>query len=164
MNPGDETIGPGPKVEKNGLYMLLWDTDIKDKYHWGLFVAQTEISGILFHQTNGPDWKFVIEPENTTLSENLLAGLKLGVLEGSTEDWILSVKECVRGVSVDEGEEFTCRTWALAAVYELGDCGFIGMMPDWGKVRFIEEEANRLARTALGMRVQMVVPSEMSAP
>lgn len=163
LNSGAESIGPGPRVEKNGLYMLLWDTGIKDKYHWGLFIALSEISGILFHQTtNGPNWVFIMERKNTTRSENLLAGLKLGVLENVTEDWIESVKECVRATEV-EGE-FTCRTWALTALYDMTNQGFIGLMPEWRKILFIEEEAKKLARTALGMKAKMIIPSEMSAP
>jgi hypothetical protein len=92
-------------------------------------VAVTDISRVLFHQTlNGLEWVFVMEPKNTTKSETLLASLKLGVLENVTEDWIQSMKQCVRTTAV-EGE-FTCRAWALAALYDMADYGFIGLMPD----------------------------------
>lgn len=70
------------------------------------------------------------------------------------------MKECLRETVVERGD-FTCRRWALAGVYELADLGFVGMMPDWEKVWFVEEEAKRLARMARGMGVRIVVGSEM---
>lgn len=97
-----------------------------------------------------------------TKSEQLLAGLKVGNLEDVSEEWVGRVKECVRGASarVVDGEEFTCRTWLLGGVYELADGGFIGMIPDWGTVKFVEEEAGKLAGMAKGLGVRVVVESE----
>ena len=163
LGAGDNSIGPGPKVEKNGLYMLLWPTDVVGKYHWGLFIAQSETTGVLFHQNlSGLKWIFIMETKNTTTSKSLLAGLKLGVMQNVNDKWIKSVKDCVRATEV-EGE-FTCRTWALAALYDLADSGYIGLMPNWGEIYKIEEEAKQLAKTALMAEEKIVIPSEMSAP
>lgn len=50
---------------------------------------------------------------------------------------------CLRQIKV-EGD-FTCRTWALAAAFELADGGFIGMEPSWDRIGKIETEAKFLA-------------------
>lgn len=65
---------------------------------------------------------------NVAKSKTFLAALKLGVVEDTSDKWVDPMKECVRGVEF-EGE-FTCRTWALAALYDLASQRFIGMIAD----------------------------------
>ncbi|KAK2788906.1 hypothetical protein FQN51_002859 [Onygenales sp. PD_10] len=155
---------PTPKVDTNGLYLLLSSTELRDEYHWGLLVAQSEASGILYQQAlAGLDWKFIVEPTDLAASpdHNLLLALKIGIIEKTNDEWIQAIKACVRSVEV-EGQ-FTCRTWALAAVYQLASQGFIGMQPEWVNVFRIEEEAKRLAMDAYDLRTTIVIESEMSA-
>ncbi|OJD17608.1 hypothetical protein AJ78_02307 [Emergomyces pasteurianus Ep9510] len=153
---------PKPKVESNGLYLLLSNTGLRDKYHWGLFVAQTNITGVVYHQAlAGLEWKFITETADVTESHHLLLILRIGVIDGVNDEWIQAIKSCVRGVEVEE--EFTCRTWLLAAVYQLALEGYIGLQPDWKCVHKIEEEAKRLAQDAFDMGTSIVVDSELNA-
>lgn len=145
----------GPKLEKNGLYMLMSNTGRPDRYHWGLLVATSEQSGILFHEE-------LIEPKNLAETRDLLAALKLGIVEDTSDEWMDRMKECIRGVRVQG--ELSCRTWALTAVYELANEGFIGMMAEWGRIRSIELEAKYLAQDAWVTRDLSVTRSKWSVP
>lgn len=150
-------------VEPQGLYMLLYNTGVCDKYHWGIFIATDTISGMLFHQAlDGLEWKFVVEKKVVEKSKELLAALKLGVVENLDDEWIAAIKTCVRGTTVTG--DFTCRTWALAALYELADGGFIGLAPSWPLMREIEEESKDLAFKAFFSNSKSVVRSEYSRP
>ncbi|KKZ65540.1 hypothetical protein EMCG_08613 [[Emmonsia] crescens] len=160
--PRENSRDPKPKVESNGLYILLSNTGLRDKFHWGLFVAQNHTSGILYHQAiAGLEWKFIIETADVTESPRLLLALKIGVIDRVNDEWIQAIKTCVREVEVEE--EFTCRTWLLAAVYQLALQGYIGLQPDWDCVHKIEEEAKTLAQDAFHMGTSIVVNSEMYA-
>lgn len=151
------------KIEKNGLYMLMSNTGLPDKYHWGLLVATSDDSGILFHEVlSGLEWKLVIGPKSLSETSDLLTALKLGVIEDISEKWIDRMKECVRGVRVQG--ELTCRTWALTTLYELANEGFIGMIADWDRIRSIEQEARFLARDAWVTRSVFVTTSKWSVP
>ncbi|OAX85362.1 hypothetical protein ACJ72_00251 [Emergomyces africanus] len=156
------TRDPKPKVESNGLYLLLSNTGLRDRYHWGLFVAQNKITGVVYHQAlAGLEWKFITETADVTKSPHLLLVLKIGMIDGVNDEWIQAIETCVREVEVEE--EFTCRTWLLAAVYQLALQGYIGLQPDWDCVHKIEEEAKRLAQDAFDMGTSIVVDSELNA-
>ncbi|KAM5456843.1 hypothetical protein MaudCBS49596_001084 [Microsporum audouinii] len=162
--PGPQDDDNGVRVEAKGVYMILWRTDLPRKYHWGVLVATTETQGFLFHQNfSGTLWRYVVEPKNITKSGRLLVALKLGVVPDVTDEWMGAMKNCIRSTEVP-GSEFTCRTWALAAVYELANCGFIGMLPDWEVIDKIEEEAKDLAIHALDTDQKYVAVSEQSRP
>lgn len=153
---------PEPRIEKNGLYLILWGTPDPQKYHWGLLIAMDGFSGTLFHQTLlGDRWRLTIENKNVEYSRKLLTALKLGVIEDINDEWIDAIKTRVREYKV-YGEEFTCRTWALAAIYEFASEGFIGLSPDWKKVRGIEREAKALAKSAADIGDKIFGYSEFS--
>jgi hypothetical protein len=101
--------------------------------------------------------------ENVAESPGLLCALKVGVLEhGSSEAWITAIKDCVCAADVEYGHEFTCRTWALAALYELANGGFIGMVADRRKIAdVIEKESRLLARDSEILGTRMVTQSEL---
>lgn len=156
-------------VEKNGLYILLSaSTDIvpdKPNHHWALFLATTPTTGIFFHQVRSDTkWRLAIEPKRLADCRGVVAVLKLGVVEDTSDEWIQRMKECVREARVESGSELTCRTWALAALYELASEGFIGMIADWGRIRHIELEAKCLAQDVgvNGERGVVVVRSKWS--
>ncbi|KAK2813965.1 hypothetical protein FQN50_000366 [Emmonsiellopsis sp. PD_5] len=154
----------GVRVEERGLYMVLWDTGVANKYHWGLVIAQTNTSGVLYHQTlSGVQWRFVMENKNLSLSKSILVALKVGVLEKTNDEWLAAVKGIVRDVTVKDGN-LTCRTWALAALYELASAGFIGMQPNWIHIHEIEEEAKKLAEDSKLFSAKFVLPSRQSKP
>ena len=71
------------------------------------------------------------------------------------------MKECARYVQV-QGEELTCRTWALAALFELANQGSIGMLADWREIRRIEQEAKDQAYLAMSFDEQRVASSQSS--
>ncbi|KAI1962406.1 hypothetical protein LOZ58_002747 [Ophidiomyces ophidiicola] len=161
----DTSPNPSPqvsfKVEKNGLYMLLWNTGVSNKYHWSLFVALDQESGIVFHQTLlGLKWKYTAEPRNVSNSRSLLVALKLGVVEGVDDQWMAAIKDIIRQTEVTG--EFTCRTWALAALYNLADGGFIGLLPQWDDIQKIEQEAKDIAQYCYYGRVKVVRKSDFS--
>ncbi|OAL68935.1 hypothetical protein A7D00_7191 [Trichophyton violaceum] len=134
----------GARVEKKGAYMLLWSTSAEFLYHWGILIATSETGGTLFHQTyNKEMWSLAVEIRNITRSRTLLCALKLGDVEDCSGTWMNAIEECLRQTKV-EGD-FTCRTWALAAAFELADGGFIGMEPSWDRIGKIETEAKFLA-------------------
>ena len=154
---------PCPNLERKGLYMLLSNKEIPDEYHWGLLVATDSASGIFFHRSlTGQEWKLVIENKNLAEASDLLAALKLGVVEDISDKWIQRMKESVREVRVQG--ELTCRTWALTALYELANEGFLGMMAEWDKIRSIELEAKYLAQDAWVAKRALVARSKWSVP
>lgn len=160
-NTGDDT---GVRVEKNGVYMILWDTGVLGKYHWGLFIAKNDRLGVLFHQTlSGTSWQYIIENKNVAKSRSLLTALKIGVLPDSNDEWIDMVKSCIKDARV-EGDEFTCRTWALAALYEMASGGLIGLTVEWKKILDIEAEAKEAASNAKLIDVRIVTRSNLSMP
>lgn len=108
-------------------------------------------------------WRFVAEKEDISKSPGLLCALKIGVLEDTvSEEWIGAVKQCVRAAEVEDGDEFNCRAWLLAAVFELAEGGFIGMVPDRKRIkRTVERETRSLARDAQLLGTRMVSLSEM---
>lgn len=106
------TPDSGLRVEPNGLYILLWDTGFTNKYHWALLLAQSETTGVIFHQTTvfcdkdndtqgnniGEEWqwKFVAESLEVYNSPGLLCALKVGILEDAgRQEWVDAVKQCV---------------------------------------------------------------------
>ncbi|EEQ28552.1 hypothetical protein McanMca71_005336 [Microsporum canis] len=137
----------GVRVEGKGVYMLLWKTSVDALYHWGILIATGEKMGTLFHQTyNREMWHLAVEIKDVTLSQSLLCALKLGAVEDYGGTWMNAIEACIRQTEVKG--EFTCRTWALAAVFELADGGFIGMDASWDKISEIETEAKFLAGDA----------------
>lgn len=114
-------------------------------------------------QQQRENWRFVAEPEDVSRSPGLLCALKIGVLEDTlSEEWISAVKECVRAADVEDGEEFSCRTWLLAAIYELAEGGFIDVFPHRKRIgRTVEREVRSLARDAQLLGTRMVSLSEM---
>ncbi|EFW21489.1 hypothetical protein D8B26_001680 [Coccidioides posadasii str. Silveira] len=158
-------LGPAPRVEKKGLYVFLWDTGAKGKFHWGLFIARSESSGVHFHQVlDDSRWLLVKAKEDVVTSEGLLAALKVGELEDTNDEWIKAVEYCVRSARVDVKSlgDFGCRSWVLGAIYELANGGFIWLDPDWYKIRHIEVEATRLALDAVAVDMQIVSQSQMT--
>lgn len=185
------TPDSGLRVEPKGLYVVVWFTGYAARYHWALFIAQTDTVGIIFHQTTTfgaalnalksrvgvgstksgepadedprEAWRFVTEKEDLSRSPGLLCALKIGVLENTvSEEWIGAVKQCVRAAEVEDGEEFNCRAWLLAAVFELAEGGFIGMVPDRQRIKkTVERETRSLARDAELLGTRMVSLSEM---
>ncbi|KAL1958689.1 hypothetical protein VTO42DRAFT_4032 [Malbranchea cinnamomea] len=114
-------------------------------------------------------WRFITELEDVSRSPGLLCALKIGALDDDNEDaeslsdeWIAAVRECVRSAEVEDGEQFSCRTWLLAAIYELANGGFISMVPDRARIaRTVEREARALARDAEILGTRLVSLSEM---
>ena len=183
-------------------------------YHWGVLVAQTSRTGIVFHQARmppttttssatepgeggvGPDdnewaWHLVMQIEDVGSSPGLVCALQVGMVDDVTDEWMDAMKECVRsttiptssssassptdhhrpdspdnknrksGLKEKEALGFSCRTWALAAVFELADGGFIGMVPDRARLGVIELEAKMLARDTQMVGMRMVRQSVM---
>lgn len=79
-----------------------------------------------------------------------------------TDEWMDAIKQCIRSTEVP-GNEFTCRTWALAAIYELANGGFIGMPPSWETIKNIEEEANDKAMEAILSNQKLIADSRLSS-
>ncbi|PGH05120.1 hypothetical protein AJ79_06868 [Helicocarpus griseus UAMH5409] len=149
------------EIESKGLYVLLSKTGARNKYHWGLLLAQDNTSGILYHQAlAGLDWKFLVETSDITDSPNLLLALKIGVIERINDEWVQAIETCVSEVRV--GGEFTCRTWLMTAVYQLALQGYLGLQPEWVYVKQIEKEAKGLAQKALEMETVIVAESDLN--
>lgn len=124
--------------------MLLSSTSAEFLYHWGILIATSETGGTLFHQTyNQEKWNLTVEIRDIARSRSLLCALKLGNVEDCSGTWMNAIEACLRQTKV-EGN-FTCRTWALAAAFELADGGFIGMELSWDRIAKIETEAKFLA-------------------
>ncbi|GBF62394.1 hypothetical protein TMEN_4934 [Trichophyton mentagrophytes] len=158
--PTSSEYDNGLRVEAKNVYMVLSSTGLPRKYHWGILIASNELGGLIFHQTlNGTIWRYVAEFEDITRSTALLVVLKLGEVPDITAEWMDAIKQCIQAAEVP-GDGFSCRAWALAAVYELANCGFIGMEPSWEIVKKIEEEANDIAMDALFSNQKLVMDSQ----
>lgn len=133
-------------------------------------------------------WRLVMQIEDVGSSPGLLCALQVGEVDDVTDEWMDAVKECVRSTATipptttgnqhqhqqDEQNEYhgekekeragiglSCRTWALAAVFELADGGFIGMAPERARLGVIELEAKMLARDTQMVGMRMVRQSVM---
>ncbi|KAK2877794.1 hypothetical protein FQN49_001192 [Arthroderma sp. PD_2] len=153
----------GTRLSPNGIYLTLREIGWYQKYHWALLVATSPISGTLLHQTrpnSEAKWAYTAQPEDFASSRAMLVALKLGELPDTSPEWMAAVDECVRSASVRGSEPFTCRTWAMAAVYTLADGGFIDLEPCWEKVGMVEEEAKALVAGATSLDTKIVVSSK----
>ncbi|KMU76530.1 hypothetical protein CISG_01263 [Coccidioides immitis RMSCC 3703] len=123
-------LGPAPRVETKGLYVFLWDTGAKGKFHWGLFIARSESSGVHFHQVlDDSRWLLVKAKEDVVTSEGLLAALKVGELEDTNDEWIKAVEYCVaqpESMSVPWGLRLSLWSWRN---HELANAGLSGWIP-----------------------------------
>ncbi|EGE09503.1 hypothetical protein TEQG_08452 [Trichophyton equinum CBS 127.97] len=137
--PTSSEYDNGLRVEAKNVYMVLSSTGLPRKYHWSILIASNELGGLIFHQTlNGTIWRYVPD---------------------ITAEWMDAIKQCIQAAEVP-GDGFSCRAWALAAVYELANCGFIGMEPSWEIMKKIEEEANDIAMDALFSNQKLVMDSQ----
>ncbi|KAK2748136.1 hypothetical protein FQN57_001260 [Myotisia sp. PD_48] len=157
----EEPIDTGVRVEAKGIYVILRTTPIESKYRWSIFVARSDTQGIGTHQKDDKEtWRYVMDPAmEISESEDLLVALKVGVLDDVTDDWMDAVEFCLAQTKVSRNTTFSGRTWAMAAVYELADGGFIDLQPDWNGIAKIEMEAQKLAGEAASKGSRIVKSS-----
>ena len=125
------------------------------QFHWGIVIGKNNISGAFFHQTKLESWRLEIREKDLSTSVNLLTVLKIGVVESTAPDWIEFIQQVISDTK-PQGQ-FTCRTWALQAVYDLADAGVLGLPVDWQCIRDIEYEARSLAEEASQKQIDVVV-------
>ncbi|KAK2792673.1 hypothetical protein FQN51_001591 [Onygenales sp. PD_10] len=160
-------LGPGiPPLERvpteaGGLYVALWARDINGRYHWGLYLACTATDGVLYDQidaTTPTGWKLAIRRYTMATSANLCGLLKVAVYIPGTGD--TSVDELSNELRrVEIGTSGTCRTWVLAALFELAKFGWIDVKNDAATRNRIEWEAYSLAQIAQDKEVKHVARS-----
>ncbi|KMQ47548.1 hypothetical protein HL42_1731 [Trichophyton rubrum] len=137
-----------------------------EKFHWGIIVARGQQEGILYHCIfDGSRWELKIE-ENKDISadKTVILLLKVGNVPEVSRQWIEAIQECVTIANVPRTTvgDISCRTFALAATYELGNGGFINLYPSWNKLKGIEREAYQFAWHAGNLGRRLVVASQWS--
>ncbi|KAJ5789757.1 uncharacterized protein N7518_006768 [Penicillium psychrosexuale] len=162
-------LGASPfEFEVNGLYILLSDrgNDVYT-YHWGLYLHQATSSGFVYHLVNTANtanptiWRFESKPSDDVMnSKRLLVALKIGVLDSSLHQHLLSrLYRIPIADSVRFREKITCRVWLKEALYVLDDEGYIKLTRS---VSAIEGEANAIAMLNKMSGRRMVVSSKGS--
>ncbi|EGD96958.1 hypothetical protein TESG_04382 [Trichophyton tonsurans CBS 112818] len=137
-----------------------------EKFHWGIIVARGQQEGILYHRIfDGSRWELKIE-ENKDISADkaVIILLKVGNVPDVSRQWIEAIHGCITTANVPWATmgDVSCRTFALAATYELGNGGFINIYPNWNKVKGIERESYQFAWHAGNLGRRLVVASQWS--
>ncbi|KAM5434182.1 hypothetical protein MferCBS31731_006804 [Microsporum ferrugineum] len=140
--------------------------NISEKFHWGIIVARSQREGLLYHRVfDGSQWTLEIEEhKDITADKAVLLILKVGDVPEVTPQWIEAIQQCITTANVPRTTmgAVTCRTFALAATYELGNGGFTRLYPNWNKARGIEQEAYQFAWYASTLGRRLVVSSQWS--
>ncbi|KAK2743038.1 hypothetical protein FQN57_004994 [Myotisia sp. PD_48] len=150
----------GFRVEQDAVYLILWDQNLPDKFHWAILVSLTDSFGLIYHQTlSGTEWKLVYETRNVARSRTVLAAIKIGEIKGDIHEWIRQSKQCGRQTTVTNPAELTCRTWVMAAVDDLDKAGLLDLSLDPMKLADLEEEAKFHAVETRQTRLRRVITS-----
>lgn len=148
----------GMRIEPKSIYMLLWRQDTPARFHWAIMASLTDRFGLIYHQARlGEDWKFIQEGKDVSRSHNLLLAMKLGDISDDPHEWIERAKKCMKETKVVG--EFTCRTWALEAVYDLARAGILDANIDRATLYKFEEEAKAYARLCRRVNTKRTVSS-----
>lgn len=149
----------GLRVEARGVYMLLWDQNEPNRFHWGILAAITDTFGILFHLTlDGTNWKYVVETKDVSKSRDLLVAIKLADMETDHDSWIAGAKKVARATTVPG--ELRCRTWVLEVVYDLAKAGFLRLSIDRDSLAKFERDATEDAEEYREVKKRAVIPNK----
>ncbi|KAJ6044604.1 hypothetical protein N7499_007106 [Penicillium canescens] len=154
------------KLEPNTLYILLLDRGNTYLFHWELYLAQTAITGTVFHIINegGPTaWEYKSEPtsEISTLGRLVLA-LQIGtvspVLHAALADRLAIVPLTL--YSARYRETLNCVVWVLEALFALDDEGYMSLRIG---IREIEQEAKQIGMMNKSQCIRTLVRSRAFA-
>ncbi|KAI2025987.1 hypothetical protein LOZ07_006192 [Ophidiomyces ophidiicola] len=162
-NGTDSKTDTGVRVDPKGVYLLLWEQGSPGAFHWGLFIARNEKTGVLYHQAlRGAHWQFVMENQDVSTDNAVVVVLKIGSVESVNDTWMQYYKDRIRETKVRK--EFRCKNWVMAAIHELADSGIIGLQPNEQVIDKIEAEAIKYAKDSLVFKATSVYPSEYCVP
>ncbi|KAF3481762.1 uncharacterized protein GIQ15_04521 [Arthroderma uncinatum] len=152
-------------MHPKGVYIVISENKhFTEKFHWGIIVARSQNEGILYHRVfDGSDWVLEIEEhKDIPADKSVMVILKVGDVPEVTPQWIEAIQECIVTAQVPRMTmgPVTCRTFALAAAYEMGNGGFTNLYPNWSKVKGIEREGNQFAWHASNLGRRLVVASQ----
>lgn len=139
--PGNNSV---LKLDINGLYILLTQQSVDNKWHWGLYLRRGVSKGWIFQSRRLP----ATGCTTVIYSERIVVALKVAVIPPDMHQPLrgrLGVRQA--GVKMEYTERFgpiTCRTWLLRALQELDDEGYISIKPGYS-VEDIKEEAKDAA-------------------
>ena len=136
-------------VEVGGFYICLFEMGVNKRFHWGLLVAMTPKTGFLLQCTinrdTGHQWIFRERAEfSLERSVTFLCALKVSMVIGTETAMVEALKQQASKVPFDSAVD-NCQTWAMNAVYELADQGYIGLQPQRTLMENLKYEANDLA-------------------
>ncbi|EGE06638.1 hypothetical protein TEQG_05636 [Trichophyton equinum CBS 127.97] len=152
--------------DENGFYILLSDRGDSWRFHWGLYLAKTKSSGIVYHLVNdmpSTDWRLEVKESGNVLQSNkLLGALKIGIIEPMLHEML---GQCLLEIPIEYSTRFkeniTCRVWLKEAIYELNERDLLNLQES---VDFIEDEANSIALSSKATKKKSVKPSRWTSP
>lgn len=142
-------------LDIDGLYIILTEQSVDNKWKWGLYLHRELNEGWFFHITRGAgpdpdDWVY----ENQTLdsviySEDIVAALKVAVIAPDMHEPLrdrlgTGPEPEVKLEATQRFGDLNSRTWLLRALQELDDEGYISIKQRY-TVEDLEEEAKQIA-------------------
>lgn len=155
----------GPiNLDPNGFYILLTDIGYERQFHWGLYLATSSTSGVIFHLTNNPTtgnkWAYQTKTStNVPSSLNLLVALKVGVLDSDMHDAVGERLAQVPATNSSRYGNITCRVWVKEALFALNDEGYLTLTRS---VDYIEDEATMQAAQNKSRQIRTAIRSSGS--
>ncbi|EFE29508.1 uncharacterized protein ARB_03586, partial [Trichophyton benhamiae CBS 112371] len=154
------------EFDENGFYILLSDRGDSWRFHWGLYLAKTKTSGIVYHLVNdtpSTDWRLEVKESGNVLQSNkLLGALKIGIIEPMLHEML---GQCLMEIPIEYSTRFkeniTCRVWLKEAVHELNERGLLNIHES---VDSIEFEANSIALSSKATKKKSVQLSMGTCP
>lgn len=136
-------------LEVNGLYILLTDQGVADKWHWVLYLHRAMSRGWTLHCTRPTGFWFFEQRTSETVifSLSVVTAIKIAVMSPSMQE---ALRDRVAEVPLEDTQRFgtlTCRTWLLRAVDELDSEGYISLKHG-SRVEDVEHEAKDAAAIA----------------
>ncbi|KAK2813408.1 hypothetical protein FQN50_000724 [Emmonsiellopsis sp. PD_5] len=151
------------QVDPKGIYIALWNIADPKKFHWSIFIAESDARGYMFHYTNGPktNGKWVYQEKahySFEKSISFLAALKISEVIDTTTEMLARIGERLSHLEFKVGQD-NCRTWTLRAVQLLDQEGFIGISATQEVIEYLQTEANQLALDCFHRKTVLVKKS-----
>ena len=117
------------RLEVNGLYVLLSEQEVSNRWHWALYLHRGPSQGWTFHITRPTGFWFYDyrTSESVIYSDEVITALKIAVID---PDMHTILRDRLAQVPLEDTRRFgvlTCRTWLLQVLEKLDNEGHISI-------------------------------------
>lgn len=150
-------------LEINGLYVLLSEQGVGNRWHWCLYLHIGISRGWIFHITRPTNFWLYDQRNSLSViySDEIVTAVRVAVIH---PDLHVPLRDRLSHVPLDDTQRFgglTCRTWLLRALDELDNEGYISISGG-STVEDIENEAKESATNSVATNQPRVENSNYS--